>query len=243
MIGGGSGIGLACARRAVSEHARVFLVGRRSARLAQASRALGGAAPAAYAVADACSASDMRRAVAEAVDTLGGLDAVVVCAGSFAAAPLEELDTAGFRALHESNVLPVFHAAQAAVPHLRAAGGGALVAMASLWALVGRRQGFAYAAAKAAIVGMVRSLALDLAASRIRVNAVCPGYVETDQALDRLASAADPQAERLARISTYPLQRGGRPEEVAALVAHLVSDDAAWTTGQALAIDGGYSAA
>jgi NAD(P)-dependent dehydrogenase (short-subunit alcohol dehydrogenase family) len=132
--------------------------------------------------------------------------------------------------------------ARRAIPGMRDAGGGAIVNVASIHARLTRRGMFPYAAAKAGLVGLTRSMALELGRDGIRVNAVCPGFVRAGLVLERLEQAADRhEAERLMR-EQHPLGRIGEPEEIASVVAFLASDEASSVTGAAWTVDGGLSA-
>src|SRR5262249_43826587 len=142
----------------------------------------------------------------------------------------------------EANLQSTFLASRAAVAPMRAARGGAIIALSSVLGLVGLRQRVAYCAAKAGIIGMVRAIALDLAPDRIRVNALCPGFVETELTREVIGREPDPAAAMEQRRRATPLGRSGTPEEIGAAATYLASDAAAWTTGQYFVIDGGLTA-
>ncbi len=238
IYGGATGIGFGCAEALAREGARVFLSGRREERLREAAAKLA----AFYAAGDATLEADVVRVTAAAVEAMGGLDTVVVSAGIGGVASIEDETLAEFRRIADGNLLPHFLASRAAVPHLRASGGGAIIAIASVLGLVGTRRRLAYCTAKAGVIGMVRAMALDLAEDRIRVNAICPGFVETELTAAVIAQEADPAAVLAIRKRGSPLGRAGQPQEIGAMAAHLASDGAAWTTGQAFAVDGGFTA-
>jgi NAD(P)-dependent dehydrogenase (short-subunit alcohol dehydrogenase family) len=138
-------------------------------------------------------------------------------------------------------MVSTFLTSRAAVPHLQAAGGGAIIAISSVLGLVGLRQRVAYCASKAGILGMVRAMALDLASHGIRVNAICPGNVETELVREIVGREPDPEAVMAARRRANPIQRSGETREIAAAAVYFASDDAAWTTGQYLTVDGGFT--
>lgn len=168
-------------------------------------------------------------------------------------APTTLINNAGINAAHDVVEMPesefdrlvgvdlkaAWLCARRAIPAMRASGGGAIVNVASIHARMTRRGMFPYAAAKAGLVGLTRSLALELGRDGIRVNAVCPGVVRAGLVLQRLAGAVD--AEH-AMADQQPLGRIGEPAEIASVVAFLASDEATFVTGAAWEVDGGLSA-
>ncbi|MEU1076927.1 MULTISPECIES: SDR family NAD(P)-dependent oxidoreductase [unclassified Streptomyces] len=190
---------------------------------------------------------EWRAAIATATETFGHLDGLVNNAGilrfnELVATPLEE-----FQQIVQVNQVGTFLGIKYAAPEIEAAGGGTIVNTASYTALTGMAYVGAYAATKHAVLGLTRVAAVELAAKGIRVNAVCPGAVDTPMtnpaALD---PTADPAAAGEAVAGLYkrlvPLGRIGRPEEVAALALFLTSEDSAYITGQPFVIDGGWLA-
>ena len=237
--GGGTGIGRAGAEALLRDGAAVFLAGRRGAVVAQAAAALGAAG---HAAGDATLDADVARVTAQAAQAMGGIDTLLISAGQGGVTPTGATSEATFQSIIDQNLRPVFLAVHHALPHLRHAGQGAIIAISSMYGLVGQRERLAYCAAKAGVNGMVRAMALDLAEARIRVNAVCPGFVETDLALAVAAQEADPQASLAAKRAMHPIPRGGTLAEMGAIVVYLASDESAFMTGQAIAVDGGYTA-
>ena len=154
---------------------------------------------------------------------------------------VEDETLEGFRRICDASLVSNFLASRAAVAHLRTCG-GAIIAIASVLGLVGTRRRVAYCAAKAGVIGMVRAMALDLADQRIRVNAICSGFVETELTREVIAQEADPAAVLAARRRGNPMGRSGQPGEIGAMAVYLASDAAAWTTGQSIVIDGGFTA-
>jgi len=142
------------------------------------------------------------------------------------------------------NLRGVFYALRAAVPAMRARGGGAVVATSSTAGLGGSQRGLGYSASKHGVIGIVRSAALQLARYGIRVNAICPGPTETPmmRSIELQISPDDPQAVHDARARGVPMRRYADPSEIAALVAFLCSDDASYITGGAYPVDGGSRA-
>lgn len=196
---------------------------------------------------DVSQEADWQSAVGAAKDAFGKVDGLVNNAGilrfnELVSTPLEE-----FQQIIQVNQVGCFLGIRAAAPEIEAAGGGTIVNTASYTAMTGMAYVGAYAATKHAILGLTRVAAMELAAKNIRVNAVCPGAVDTPMTNPaQLDPTADPTEAREAVAELYkklvPLGRIGRPEEVAALALFLSGDDSAYITGQPFVIDGGWLA-
>src|SRR5262249_31836135 len=135
-----------------------------------------------------------------------------------------------------TNVRGMWLVTRAALPHLRAAGGGSIINIGSVLSHLGARNRVAYAASKGAVLAMTRAMALDHAAEKIRVNCICPGIVETEM----VAAFQMDGAARQQRVAMHPLGRFGQPQDIAGLAVFLAGDDATWITGAAYSVDGGY---
>ncbi len=243
ITGAASGIGAATARLFAQAGARVVLGWYPGdphdvEPVVEAVRALGSDAVAVEV--DVSRETDVERLVRVAVDDLGGLDIVVANAGIARQVPSAELSDDDFRQLLEVDLIGVFRCFRAAIPQMRARGSGRLLATSSI---AGAHYGWPdhvhYTTAKAGIVGMIRTLALDVARDGITVNAVAPGVVVTPQSSDPVNSLGPDGLEAFA--GAVPVGRNGRPEDIAAAFLYLASDEAGFLTGQTLVVDGGVS--
>jgi NAD(P)-dependent dehydrogenase (short-subunit alcohol dehydrogenase family) len=242
VYGGGTGLGFACAAAMVAEGAAVFLTGRREGPLAAAPGRLPAGSRVAYATGDITSEADVARVTRAAADFLGGLDIVVISSGTSGITPITTASLADFRAIVEPNLTGTFLAARHAAPIMVAQGSGSIICISSVFGLVGEVERVAYCASKHGVVGLVKAAALDLARTGVRINAICPGFVETELAREVASRARDPEAALNKRRNMHPIPRSGTTEEIAEAAVYLACDRAAWTTGQAIAVDGGYTA-
>lgn len=242
ILGGSKGLGLAAAREMLGAGASVAIAARSAGPLAEAARELAPLGAVETMPCDATIEADVARTMHRAADAFGGLDTVVVSAGRSMVGDAEDLPHADFLAVLDDNLSPLFLAAKCFPRHC-APEGGSLIAFSSVFGVVGYPRRVAYSAAKAAMIGMVRSMALDLAPRNIRVNAISPSLVMTPQSRAILAAAPDPEAALAARVAQHPLGRAGTEHEIGSLVAFLASDGAAWITGQNYIADGGLTVA
>jgi NAD(P)-dependent dehydrogenase (short-subunit alcohol dehydrogenase family) len=234
VTGAGSGIGEATARALVAEGGRVVLADVDAHAVEALAVELGEQATA--------TALDVRDEddVAAAIAGVGRLDALVNVAGigSTTNAPDTSLDT--WERVFAVNVTGTFLCCKHAIPLMASNGGGAIVNVASVAGLVGLRNRAAYSASKGAVIAFTRALAIDHVADRIRVNAVCPGTIETPW-VRRLVDDAGESLDALR--ARQPLGRLGTPQEVAEAILYLASDAAGFVTGAILTLDGGLTAA
>jgi NAD(P)-dependent dehydrogenase (short-subunit alcohol dehydrogenase family) len=241
ITGSSRGIGRAAALVFLSRGAQVAINGRSASSIAEAIAALGKGKGLIPAPGDIATVKGCEAAVYSAVDGLGGLDVLVNSAGVGDGRPLMDCDEEMWDQILDVNLKGTFFCIRAAHPHLKASR-GSIVNVASDAGLIGEKKLSVYCASKGGVVNMTRALALELAPD-VRVNCVCPGYVDTDMVRrDMIEKAADPARAEAEVMSYAPLKRMARPEEVGRAIAYLASDDAAFITGAALSIDGGSTA-
>jgi len=239
ITGGNSGIGLAAARLFAAEGAKVVLFARDRSKGEAAAAEIPGAA---FVAGDVSVADDCRRAVEETLERHTRLDVLVNSAGIlFRNRKVEQTSEEEWDKTFDVNVKGTFLMSKYAMPALRQAR-GAIVNVSSYAGLVGYPNATAYAAAKAAIINMTRSMALDHGREGVRVNAVCPGSVDTAMLQLAFQGVDDVAATRRAFEEKHPLGRIASAEEVARTIVFLACDDAAFVTGVALPVDGGITA-
>jgi NAD(P)-dependent dehydrogenase (short-subunit alcohol dehydrogenase family) len=240
VTGGASGIGAAAARRFASEGAQVVVadIDEDGARL------LADDLPDGFAVTvDTADASSVEAAVRRAVDHYGRIDVVFNNAGiAGAQQPLHELPVEDWRKVRGINGDGMFHVMKYCIAQMLKTGGGSIVNTSSTAGLTGQVNISPYTFAKAGLVGLTRSAAVEYAAQNIRINAIAPTVVWTPLVERFAQSAPDPVAMRAAMENYNPMPGIPMPEDVAAVVAFLASDEARWITGHTLPIDGGYCA-
>lgn len=238
FTGAATNIGKEAARMFVAEGARV-VIGDLNAR--DGTAAVEELGPNAHFIpTDVSDETQIANLIAKGADWLGGLDVLCQNAGLQKAGPTESFDTANWDWIFAINIRAQFLGAKYAIPHLRAAGGGgAIVNMSSN---AGKRGGAglaAYCASKGAVVAFTNALAMELAPDNIRVNALCPGWVDTAFNAAAIANLGGTDAQKNAIAASVPLGRQATPSEIAPLFVYLASDESSFMTGQSILIDGG----
>lgn len=241
ITGGGSGIGLSCARHLLRDGASVTLMGRTAARLESAAEELRASAPkgasVSIAAGDASSEDDVAAAVAFAVEATGGLDYAVASAGTGGLGPVIALPLSEWDRVLVTNLTGTFLTLKHAAAAMARSGGGSFVAISSIAAPLTHPYMAPYCVSKAGIETLVRNAADELGRAKVRVNAVRPGLVPTELA-DPLAADEEVKADYLAQM---PLGRLGTVEDIGAGVRYLLGPESSWVTGQVLGIDGGHT--
>jgi 2-keto-3-deoxy-L-fuconate dehydrogenase len=173
---------------------------------------------------------------------VGAPDILFNCAGYVHSGTILECDEAAFDFSVNLNVKGLYRVTRAFLPAMLANGGGAIVNIASVaGSMIAAPNRFVYGATKAAVIGITKSVAADYIGQGIRCNAICPATVESPSLQGRMEATGDAEAARRAFVARQPMGRIGRPDEIAALAVYLASDESAFMTGQAIAIDGGWT--
>jgi meso-butanediol dehydrogenase/(S,S)-butanediol dehydrogenase/diacetyl reductase len=241
ITGGATGIGAAVAWRFAAAGAKVAVVGRRLEPLEALAREVGGLAI----QGDVGDFEACQSAVQRTIEAYGQLDTLIANAGIEHFGSATEITLEQWRDVQRINVDGVLFASRAALPHL-CGRNGSIVIVASVASLAGAPKYVGYLTSKAALLGLMRSLAFDFGPEQVRVNAICPGWVRTEMTERALQYVADRKGislkEMLHRVTMrYPLRRMAEPDEIAASIQYLASSDASFVTGSVLVADGGGS--
>ncbi|RNM12216.1 SDR family NAD(P)-dependent oxidoreductase [Nocardioides pocheonensis] len=245
VTGAGSGIGRAAAELIARDGAAVGIMDLRPEAAAETADAIISAGGRAIAVpANVADTGAVDEAVAKVVAEFGGLHVLYNNAGCDSSGSVAEATDDDWDRAMNVNAKGTFLCSRAAVPHLKASGGGAIVNQGSVAALVAVPNFASYCAAKGAVVSLTRSMAIDLAPFKIRVNAICPGTVFTPlmEPMLRARGGGDLEAGLAKTLLKYPIGRLGTPEEIARVAAFLASDESSFLTGSVIAADGGMTA-
>jgi NAD(P)-dependent dehydrogenase (short-subunit alcohol dehydrogenase family) len=240
ITGAGTGIGRAIAKAFAREGAKVALVGRRKEHLDSLASQIGNSAQAISG--DVADQNAIHRIMKQAVDRFGRIDVLVNDAGVLHVGTAEQITEEQWDETFNTNVRGLWLLSRAVLPEMRKAGGGSIINVASVLGLNGARNRAAYAASKGAVILLTKCMAIDHGHENIRVNAICPSFVETDLTAKVIRGAADPDAVRRERTAVHPIGRLGRPEDIAGIAVYLASQESSWVTGATMVVDGGYLA-
>jgi NAD(P)-dependent dehydrogenase (short-subunit alcohol dehydrogenase family) len=240
VTGAGSGIGRACALALAGEGAKVALVGRRRTLLEAVAREIGDSAL--VLAADVSNKEEIARVIEHTVAHFSGLNILLNNAGVLHIGTVEQITEEQWDETFNVNVRGLWLLSRAALPHMRNAGSGSIINMASVLGINGARNRASYAPSKGAVVLLTKCMAIDHGHEHIRVNAICPSFVETALTAGVVSKAPNPKAVRSERIAVHPIGRLGQPEDIAGLAVYLASDESSWVTGSIFPVDGGYLA-
>ncbi len=241
VTGAASGIGAATAKRLAAEGALVVGADRNGPGLERTQAAIREAGGRAAAITiDLLEKDSAAKCVLAALNAFDGLDLLVTAAGIIYQHNAVETSDEEWDVMLRTNLTAVFECCRAAIPQMRARGGGAIVNIGSGWGIVAGPETVSYSVCKAGVISMTRALAIDHGPEGIRVNAVCPSLIDTPMLRANFRDRGLVYEQALADAgNARPARRWGRPEDVAAVIAYLLSDDAAYVTGGCVNVDGG----
>jgi NAD(P)-dependent dehydrogenase (short-subunit alcohol dehydrogenase family) len=243
VTGAGTGIGRAIALALAREGAKVAVAGRRREKLEEVAEAIQrGGGEAVVTVCDVSKEGDSQRAVKDAERAFGELNVLVNNAGALSVSTVEGISVEDWDRLMATNLKGPFLMSRAVLPAMRRAGGGAIVNVGSVLGLVAMKDRAAYCASKGGVTMLTKAMALDHAHEKIRVNCICPAIVETELIAELFSKSEDGRRARDARLTTLPLGRFGKPDDIAELAVFLASEESSWMTGTAIPVDGGLAA-
>ena len=246
VTGSASGIGRAIARRYAREGATVYVADVNTAGGEQTVAIIQQAdGHAAFARCDVGDPEQVRATIDRAAEETGRLDVVVNVAGIGGGGKAENCSVEDFQRVVDVDLCGPFYAAKYAIPHLRRVGGGAIINVSSVYGIIAAPNVPSYSAAKGGLIMLTKQLAVDYAHENIRINCICPGYVDTDMGGRRARMAPEDAARALAtreaRAAMQPIGRQAQPDEMAGAAVFLASDDATFAAGSILVVDGGES--
>lgn len=243
VTGGGTGIGRASAEACAAQGALVAVAGRRPEPLEEAVLAIRDRGGRAIAITgDVGVAQDAARMVRDTLREFTQLDVLVNCAGQELVANVLDTSEEWWDRVIDTNLKGVYLLSREALPHMVERQSGVIINVASQLAFVGARNFAAYTASKGGVINLTRSMAVDHAKDRIRVNALCPGAVDTPLLRRQFEDSLGPQGTLDDLANLHPVGRIGRPEEIACATVFLASDESSFMTGSMLVMDGGYIA-
>lgn len=191
---------------------------------------------------DVRESTEIQRMVEMTVDRFGEIDVLVNNAGVGPVAPVVDLAEEDWDRVLDTNLKGVYWCCKYVIPEMIKGGGGSIINVASVLGMVGRVRSSVYNASKGGVILLTKNMAIDYVSYNIRVNAVCPGYLETPPVLKHIESSEDPKKTYQELANLHPMGRLGKPEEIAYGILFLASDESSFMTGSSLVMDGGYTA-
>jgi len=247
VTGGASGIGRAIALRYATEGARVVIADVNVAGGEETVRSIrDGGGEASFIECNVGDHDAAKAMVEQSASDSGRLDILVNVAGVGGGGKrLEDIEPEDFRRVIDINLMGPYYTSKYAIPHMRAAGGGAIIHISSVYGIIAAPNVAPYAASKGGLIMLTKQMAVDYARENIRVNAICPGYVDTDLGGRRARmspeDAAKAHALRESKAAMQPIGRQAQPDEMAGMAVFLASDDASFCSGSIMVVDGGES--
>ena len=241
VTGSSKGVGEGIARVFYREGAKVVVICRSEEAGEKMAEELGGAeGKALYVKTDVTKSEDVEKMINKTIDAFGQLDILVNNAGYHISKNVEETSMEEWQFIQNTNLRSTFMCSKYAIPHLRAAKGN-IINISSMVGVVGQPNAGAYSATKGGQIAMTKGMAIDFAPDGIRVNVICPGWIQTPLVEDWFSQQKDPQAARKYIYGQHPLGRIGTIEECGTVAAFLASDEASFITGAVIAVDGGVT--
>ena len=242
ITGACKGIGKSIAKKFAFEGSKVSICSRTSSKkegLKVVDEIVKNGGEAIYSSVDVSKYNEVEKLIQKTIDEWGKIDILVNNAGIGMLKSIEDTSSNEWKNIMENNLESVFNCTKSVIPHMRENGGGSIINLASVASYVGFADDAAYCASKGGVLMLTRQTALDYSKENIRVNSICPGFIETPELIHYLSQTENPKLERQKVIDYHPIGRIGTTEEVANVALFFASDDSSFVTGADLAVDGG----
>ena len=242
ITGASKGIGKSIAKKFAFEGSKVSICSRTSSKkegLKVVDEIVKNGGEAIYSSVDVSKYSEVEKLIQKTIDEWGKIDILVNNAGIGMLKSIEDTSSNEWKNIMENNLESVFNCTKSVIPHMRKNGGGSIINLASVASYVGFADDAAYCASKGGVLMLTRQTALDYSKENIRVNSICPGFIETPELIHYLSQTENPKLERQKVIDYHPIGRIGTTEEVANVALFLASDESSFVTGADIAVDGG----
>ena len=242
ITGASKGIGKSIAKKFAFEGSKVSICSRTSSKkegLKVVDEIVKNGGEAIYSSVDVSKYNEVEKLIQKTIDEWGKIDILVNNAGIGMLKSIEDTSSNEWKNIMENNLESVFNCTKSVIPHMRKNGGGSIINLASVASYVGFADDAAYCASKGGVLMLTRQTALDYSKENIRVNSICPGFIETPELIHYLSQTENPKLERQKVIDYHPIGRIGTTEEVANVALFFASDESSFVTGADLAVDGG----